>query len=216
MDGLLLDTEPLYRAAWQKACAHFGYELTFDLYKRLAGRNRSDAVRMLVDRFGEKFPIEPFRVLVHEYEEVEFSKGPIPKRPGVDVLLSLLEAQNIPRAVATSSEMARAKEWLAGAGVLDMFAVLATGDQVPRGKPAPDIFLLAASRLGAASGDCLVLEDAEPGVRAARAAGMRVYLVPDLIPPTPEGVKLAEKLFDSLSDVARDLEYEFASTDSAT
>src|SRR5690349_16944709 len=126
MDGLLLDTEPLYQAAWQRACAHFGYELTFDLYKQLAGRNHSDAERMIVNKFGAAFPIESFSGLVREYEEIEFSKEPIPTRPGVHELLSLLEARDIPRAVATSSEMTRAQKWLAAAGLLDKFVALAT------------------------------------------------------------------------------------------
>jgi HAD superfamily hydrolase (TIGR01509 family) len=210
MDGLLLDTEPLYRAAWETACAEFGYTLTHELYARLAGRNREDAERMLAAEFAPQFPMEPFKAAVRVREQAEFSKGPIPIKPGVDKLLEVLQERRIPRAVATSSEESRATKSLATAGILSQFDALATGDQVARGKPAPDIFLLAAKRLGVPSADCLVLEDAEPGVRAARVAGMAVYLVPDVIPPSPEGANLATRIFRSLHDVALDLEREFA------
>jgi len=215
MDGLLLDTEPLYRAAWERACGQFGYILTHELYARLAGRNRQDAERMLGAEFGPQFPMERFKAAVRILEEAEFSKGPIPIKPGVDELLTVLEARLVPRAVATSSEQVRAEKWLLSAGILARFGALATGDQVAHGKPAPDIFLLAAKRLGVASEDCLVLEDAEPGVRAARAAGMTVYLVPDMIPSSPEGRKLAAKIFRSLIEVARDLENELPRAETA-
>jgi HAD superfamily hydrolase (TIGR01509 family) len=210
MDGLLLDTEPLYRAAWQKASAKFGRELTDAIYTRLAGRNRADAERMLAAEFGEEFPIEIFKVEARKREEAEFSERPIPTKPGVNELLTLLETRDIPRAVATSSERERAVRWLAGAGLLDRFGAVATGDEVVHGKPAPDIYLLAAKRLGVASAYCLVLEDAEPGIRAARAAGMTVYHVPDMIPPTPESARLANGRFESLSAITRDLENKLA------
>jgi HAD superfamily hydrolase (TIGR01509 family) len=210
MDGLLLDTEPIYRVAWQKASAHFGRELTDAMYARLAGRNRVDAERMLAAEFGEDFPIEVFKVEAKRREESEFSAHPIPTKPGVEELLSLLESRNIPRAVATSSERERAVRWLAGAGLLGRFGAVATGDEVAHGKPAPDIYLLAAKRLGVGSEDCLVLEDAEPGIRAARAAGMSVYHVPDMIPPSAESARLANGRFDSLSAVAHDLESKLA------
>jgi HAD superfamily hydrolase (TIGR01509 family) len=215
MDGLLLDTEPLYRAAWERASAEFGYRLTHELYSRLAGRNRADAERMLAAEFGPQFPMEQFKTIVRTHEEEEFSKGPIPTKPGVNELLGVLDARQIPRAVATSSEKARAEKWLSGAGILTRFGALATGDQVARGKPAPDIFLLAAKRLAVQSSDCLVLEDAEPGVRAARAARMSVYVVPDVIPPSREGAKLATKIFRSLCEVAEDLERELPLAETA-
>ena len=85
-----------------------------------------------------------------------------------------------PRAVATSTRRERARAKLARRGLLARFAALVGGDEVARGKPAPDIFLLAAARLGVAPADCVVLEDSEPGVRGALAAGMMPIMVPDL------------------------------------
>ena len=80
------------------------------------------------------------------------------------------------------------------------------GDEVTHGKPAPDIFLLAAHRLGVPAAGCLVLEDSEPGAQAARTAGMTPILVPDLKPPSPEGAALAYRVLPSLHDVKELLE----------
>jgi HAD superfamily hydrolase (TIGR01509 family) len=209
MDGLLLDTEPLYRAAWQRALRRFGYELTDEKYAHLAGRNREDAERMLKDDFGWDVPLEEFRPLCEQYEAEEFSK-PIPKRPGVDELLALLEERDIPKAVATSTERTRAVRHLTEAGLISRFCAVAAGNEVAHGKPAPDLFLLAAKRIGADAAGCLVLEDAEPGIHAARAAGMGAFLVPDLIAPSDEVRRLADGVFASLSDVAARLRLELA------
>jgi HAD superfamily hydrolase (TIGR01509 family) len=207
MDGLLLDTEPLYRAAWQRALRKFGYELSDKQYARLAGRNREDGERMLKEEFGWNVPLDRFRPLCEEYEAEEFSR-PIPKRPGVDELLALLEERGIPKAVATSTECARAVKHLTEAGLIGRFCAVAAGNEVAYGKPAPDLFLLAAKRIGRDAAGCLVLEDAEPGIRAARAAGMRGFLVPDLIAPSDEVRKLADGVFGSLCDVAARLKEE--------
>ena len=94
--------------------------------------------------------------------------------------------------------------WLAG--IVDRFQVLVTRDLVQAGKPAPDIFLKAADLLGLAPGDCLVFEDSPTGVRAARAAGMRVVLVPDLIEPTLEVRAQCQAVYPSLNEAAAALE----------
>ncbi|HKV49392.1 MAG TPA: HAD family phosphatase [Candidatus Acidoferrales bacterium] len=206
MDGLMLDTEPLYRSAWQRAAKEFGYELSDALYARLAGRNTGDAERMLVEEFGRDFPLRQFRIACKRFDADEFSKGPIPKKTGLDKLLALLDHRHIPRAVATSTERSRALRSLSNAELLNGFTAVAAGDEVKNGKPAPDLFELAARRLGVASSNCLVLEDLEPGVRAARSAGMLVYLVPDLHAPTVKVQELASGVFDSLTAVARHLE----------
>jgi HAD superfamily hydrolase (TIGR01509 family) len=211
MDGLLLDTEPLYRTAWQQASEACGRVLSDRAYARLLGRNRADAERMLAEEFGEGFAMEHFRTVCEQFEADEFAKGPVPKKDGVDELITLLESRHIPKAVATSTDRARALPNLAASGLLERFDAVATGDEVANGKPAPDLFLLAAQRLGVVNSGCLVIEDAEPGVRAARSAGMSVYIVPDMITPSPEASKLANAIFHSLHEVARHLELEWKS-----
>jgi HAD superfamily hydrolase (TIGR01509 family) len=205
LDGLMLDTEPLYRIAWKRASAECGFELTDEIYKSLVGRGRKDAERTLAETFGSEFPPEKFRALAARYEEQEFAGPPMPKKPGLDELLAFLELKHVPLAVATSTERRLTRPRLARAGLLSRFDAIATGDEVSRGKPFPDLFLLAAKRLGAEPSSCLVLEDSEAGVFAARAAGMQVFQVPDLVEPSAEVRRAATSVFRSLFDVLETL-----------
>ena len=129
---------------------------------------------------------------------------------GLDELLALLDSRGLPKAVATSTERRLAAAQLGGLGLLERFNVIATGDEVRNGKPAPDLFLLAAHRLGMKPSQCLVLEDSEAGVVAAHRAGMQVYVVPDLKPPSRAVEELTQGRFESLIAVERRLRRLFA------
>ncbi len=205
MDGLMLDTEPLYRIVWKQAAADCGYNLTDEIYRGLVGRGRKVAEQILAQTFGPEFPMEQFHTLSREHELKMFTSGPIEKKPGLDELLSYVESRSLPKAVATSTERQIALPLLARMGLLQRFDVVATGDEVPNGKPQPDLFLLAAQRFAIEPSRCLVLEDSEAGVMAAARAGMPVYLVPDLVKPSPEVERLASGVFNSLSDVTTNL-----------
>jgi HAD superfamily hydrolase (TIGR01509 family) len=206
MDGLMLDTEPLYRTVWKRAAAECGYLVTDEIYRGLVGRGRKVAEQILLQTFGPVFPMEKFRQLSRADEVHAFAFEPVAKKPGLDELLSFVESRNLPKAVATSTERAIALPLLERMGLRDRFVAVATGDEVVRGKPFPDLFLLAAARLGVAPSSCLALEDSEAGVASAAKAGMQVYLVPDLVKPSPEVERLAGGIFDSLADVAKYLE----------
>ncbi len=212
MDGLMLDTEPLYRIVWKRAAAECGYILTDDAYRGLVGRGRTTAEQVLSQMAGPDFPLDRFRDLSRDAEVHAFTVEPVSKKPGLDELLSLVESRNLPKAVATSTERAIALPLLARMGLLDRFAAVATGDEVTRGKPHPDLFLLAAQRLETSPSLCLVLEDSEAGATAAVSAGMRVYLVPDLVEPSPDVKRSVQGVFGSLTDVARNLEIASTTT----
>ena len=122
-------------------------------------------------------------------------------RPGVFELLDFLKAQGIPCAVATSTIRQDALPLLEGTGIFPYLKDAVYGDMVPCGKPAPDIFLLGARRLGAGPGRCLVLEDSPNGIRAAHRAGMIPVMIPDLVLPDKEIRALARAVLDSLSEV---------------
>jgi HAD superfamily hydrolase (TIGR01509 family) len=215
MDGLMLDTEPIYRIVWKRAVAECGYILTDDAYRGLVGRGRKTAEQVLSQMAGPDFPLETFRNLSRDAEVHAFSVEPVSKKPGLDKLLSLVESRNLPKAVATSTERAIAVPLLARMGPLDRFAAVATGDEVARGKPHPDLFLLAAQRLETSPSLCLVLEDSEAGATAAVSAGMRMYLVPDLVEPSADVKRSVQGIFGSLTDVARNFELASASKKSA-
>ena len=202
MDGLLIDTEVLARVTWRMAASDCGFELDDALFEQLVGRTRRDSGVILTDRFGDGFSLETFRARCSSHWEVVVAERGIALKPGALELLAVLDARRLPRAVATSTGRDGAERSLALAGVLDRFPVLVTGDLVERGKPAPDIFLLAAERLGVAPDACLVLEDSISGIRAADAAGMTPVMIPDLVAPSAEIERLAYRVLPSLHAVA--------------
>ncbi|HEV7570253.1 MAG TPA: HAD family phosphatase [Thermoanaerobaculia bacterium] len=197
MDGLLLDSEPLYRVTWKAAGLSLGFPIDDVLYKRFVGRGNAEAEQILREYFGEVFPLDEFHTLWRR----DFANrlGTIARKPGAIELLAALEKRGIPKALATSSPRVLALRCLGD--LASRFAALAFGDEVSHSKPAPDLFLLASQRLGIKPAECLVLEDSEAGVRAARAAGMDVIMVPDLVPPSPEVASMATRVCKTLHEV---------------
>ena len=201
MDGLMLDTEPLYKTAWQQASAELGYELDDVTYSILSGRPTEDCEAELVARFGPAFPMSRFRDRwAGLWSDLARDRG-IPHKPGLLPFLAFLEAHRLPAAIATSSDADYAEFSLRKAGLAGRVPVVVTGDQVQRGKPAPDIFIEAARRLGHDPSACLALEDSDAGVLAACAAGMVTVCVPDLKPPSDAAARAAFQVLGSLDDV---------------
>ncbi len=199
MDGLMIDSEVIYRDAWFRAMGDFKRDMPEEVFRRFLGRNNQDSRMLLAEIYGAEFDVNGFlhacRSLAHEHIE----RHGIPHKPGLEALLALLDGRGLSKAVATSTR----REWaLRSLGPLAArFEVLTTGDEVACGKPAPDIFLLCADRLQAAPRDCLVLEDSEAGIRAAHAAGMTAIMIPDLVEPSEEIRALAWRVCRSLEEV---------------
>lgn len=196
----MLDTEPLYKVAWQGACAELGYALDDPSYAKLVGRPTEDCERELVRQFGAAFPIDRFRTRWPERWHAEVAAHGIQQKPGLREFLTFLDEQGLPIAVATSSEADYAAFSLRHAGLQGRFKIVVTGDQVPRGKPAPDIYLEAARRLEVAPAACVALEDSEAGTLAASRAGMRVLLIPDWTRPSAPVVRAAFRVCASLNE----------------
>ena len=201
MDGLLLDSEPLYRIAWRKAASHYGFEIDDQLYGRLIGHTDVEGELMLAQLVGIRYPREEFSRLRAESEEELFSSQIVPLKAGAIELLSCLKAAGISGCVATSTIRRKAVPLLERTGLLSRFEAVVCGDEVAKGKPAPDIFLESARRLNVEAGNCLVLEDSEAGVTAAHLAGIASIMVPDLKQPSPEIASLAAAVAKSLFDV---------------
>jgi len=199
MDGLLLDSEPLYRATWQTAAAELGCPIDDEFYARFVGRGNDESERLLQERFGDALPLDEFRLRWRRDWDERLARAPLARKPGAIELLDFLDAAAIPKALATSSPRSIALRCLGD--LASRFAALAFSDEVEHSKPSPDLFLLTAQRLGIPPAECLVLEDSEAGVRAARAAGMEVIMVPDLIEPSEEIAKMALRVCTSLCDV---------------
>jgi len=124
--------------------------------------------------------------------------------PGAQELITVLKASGLRLAVASSSRRSEVRRRLTHAGVIDQFEAFACGDEVVNGKPAPDLFLLAAERMGAAPGQCLVFEDSEAGAMGALGAGMGVVMVPDLQAPSTELRMLALDVLSALTAIDED------------
>jgi HAD superfamily hydrolase (TIGR01509 family) len=186
MDGLMLDTERLALRCWTIAIERLGLEFDTALMPAMIGRNSRDSRALVLERHGHDFPIDRLMQASQETYDAMVERDGVALKPGLVGLLDWLEAKRIPRVVATSTRRARAEAKLAQANLLVRFAALVGGDEVERGKPAPDIFLLAATRVGVTPAECLVLEDSEPGVKGALAAGMIPIMVPDVLAPSTE------------------------------
>ncbi len=199
MDGLLLDTEPIYRMAWQKAASDLGYTISDDFYLNLIGRNNNDAEAILAETFRDDFSLPEFRTTWVRYWHDYVQKNGIPQKPGASELVNLLEKHGIPRALATSADR---KEAIMSLGELkNSFNTIITGDQIKKSKPSPDIFITAARRLQIPPERCLVLEDSEVGIKAAHSAGMTSIMVPDLKQPSKEVDSMVYCICSSLYEV---------------
>jgi HAD superfamily hydrolase (TIGR01509 family) len=202
MDGLLVDTESLFRDVMMEASRRRGLDLPLAVFLRMVGLRRDASRAVALDHFGSDFDYEPWIADAWALAHARIEAG-VAVKAGALELLDFLEAAGIPRAVATSSSHATVARQLAPSGLLPRFqAVVAAGDYA-RGKPSPDPFLVAAERLGASPAACLALEDSHNGVRAAQAAGMMTIMVPDLLQATAEMRGLCVAVADTLHDVRR-------------
>jgi HAD superfamily hydrolase (TIGR01509 family) len=185
MDGLLLDTESVYRAAMVESAVAMGYDFPDEFCQSMVGTAEAEIHQILQQRFGADFPIAGlFKAC--EREMVRRLEAGVPVKTGAAELIGELATRQLPMAVATSTVRRIAEHHLKRAGLLDHFAAVCTREDVTRGKPYPDLFLAAADRLGVPAERCIVLEDSYPGVRAAHASGAMAIMVPDMLPATDE------------------------------
>lgn len=199
MDGLMIDSERVSLACWGQAADEFGLGLDEAVFLRMVGLGDRDSHALLRAQGIEDSVIDAVAARCHDLYEALTQTG-LPLRPGILELLELLKAHAIPRAVATTTRQPRAGRKLAAAGLLPYFDAVITSGDVARPKPAPDIYLLAAQRLGQAPERCLALEDSPAGTRAALAAGMTVIQVPDLVHPDEDLRALGHRIVGSLVD----------------
>ena len=198
MDGLLLDTEPLAVRAWTDAAAALGVDFDGALALAMVGRNWGDCVAMVRARYDARYPVDALLERWHTTYDAIVTRDGLRVKPGAVELIAWLERKAIPRAVATSTRRERARAKLVSAALLPRFFDVVGGDEVARGKPEPDIYVEAARRLGVVAAECVALEDSEPGVRAALAAGMTPIMVPDLHAPPGDLIALDLLVLPSL------------------
>ena len=177
MDGLMVDSEPMHYESVNRVLSRYGVELSSIENARYVGVPDVEAFADLVVRY--RLPVSSVTLVAEKRATyLGLIAGRIVAQPGLYRLLDRLEADGYALAVASSSPIVEIELILGRLEVKERFRGYFSAEQVARGKPAPDLFLHAASQVGAQPACCLVLEDAPSGVRAAQSAGMTCFAVP--------------------------------------
>lgn len=199
MDGLLFDSEAVYRDAILAAVEELGHSFTVADFLKLVGRPWAINRLAMQAHIGPNHDVDVFRAAWLRHYHLR--KAALALKAGVVELLDRLDELRIPRAICTSSSRDDVQHNLGLYALTGRFdAIVAAGDYA-RGKPAPDPFLRAAEVLGVKPEECLALEDSYNGVRAAAAAGMHTIMVPDLLPATDEIRPLCRLVAEDLHSV---------------
>jgi len=208
VDGTLLNTETIYMRAWKKAGAQFGYDIPWEALLQTRALNRNLAEQVYRRCCGEAFRMDeiyPERVRIAE-EEIARMPAEQLVMPGARAALVWLKERGYPLAVASSTNVTATREHLTHAGLLEFFDAVVGGDMVERGKPNPDIFLLAARLLDGRPEECLVVGDSPADVDAAFGAGMQMVLIPDQVAANPHTRARSWKVLDSIAQLPETVE----------
>jgi HAD superfamily hydrolase (TIGR01509 family) len=176
MDGVLFDTERVYRAATVSALEALGLEASASLLDDMVGQTDERCDHLLLALFGPAFPTLAFQARYTHHKQVLLAGGP-PLCPFAHEFLQRARARSLPVALVTNAPCGVARRYLAAAALDRAFTHVITADDVDAGKPAPDPYACAARRLGQPPARCVAIEDSEPGASSAAAAGMPVILV---------------------------------------
>jgi HAD superfamily hydrolase (TIGR01509 family) len=201
MDGLMLDTERIAMITCKRAAEDFGYVIADEIYVQVIGRTVEDTCQIFCGALGADFPFYDIRKRRLDYTEEYIHRYGLPRKPGLIEVLELLQSCSVRKAVATSTGREEACARLRATDLCHGFDAIVGGDEVVHGKPAPDLFLLAAERLKITPTECIVPEDSEAGIHAARAAGTTPILVPNLKQPSDAVKALAYRIYPSLHEV---------------
>lgn len=177
-DGTLVDSMPVHYEMWLESLRRHEapFEFTEEVFYSMAGIREQDTVMLLNERHGTA--VDPEGVAEVKFRLFQERLSEVPEIRPVAEVARKAHGMGIPIAVASGSEEETVRGVLGANDLERLFEVIITPKLVRRGKPAPDMFLLAAERLGLEPGDCVVFEDGESGMQAARAAGMRAVFVP--------------------------------------
>ena len=201
MDGVVIDSERLYTRFWAEAANVLGFPMTRDQALQLRSLGRGPGQAKLESFFGPEVSYDAIRAKRIELMEAFIEQHGVEEKPGIRELLDYLKAEGIPCAITSSSSVPLIRRHLGSLGLLEGFSALCSGRDVPRGKPAPDIYLHGAQVLGLAPEECLAIEDSPAGIEAAWRAGCRAVIVPDQDQPEKAVLSRCFAKADSLYDV---------------
>lgn len=204
MDGLLTDTERCYVASWKETAAHFGQDWVPGFEKAVAGTS-GETMRAAIHAHFPAVDARAFQdwCVARAYELGWEELRPM---PGAEAIVRYLRGRDVKTAVASSSPLEVIHRYLSRLGWEDLFDSVTSGHEVSRGKPFPDVFLLAAERIGVPPERCWVFEDGVSGSRAGIAAGCATVMIPDLFEPTEDLRAGCAGIWHSLSDAQAAIE----------
>ncbi|WP_405910061.1 HAD family phosphatase [Streptomyces sp. NBC_00828] len=178
LDGTLVDSEPNYFEAGRRTLAEYGVtDFTWSDHESYVGISTQETLALWKERYGLAAPLDTLLADTNR-RYLELARASTRVYPEMRKFVELLAGDGVRMAVASGSSPEAIEAILTGTGLAAHLPTVVSSDEVAHGKPAPDVFLEAARRLGAAAADCVVLEDAAPGAAAAHAAGMRCIAIP--------------------------------------
>ncbi|MFD9325282.1 HAD family hydrolase [Streptomyces sp. NPDC060065] len=178
LDGTLVDSEPNYFEAGRRTLAEYGVtDFTWSDHESYVGISTQETLALWQERYGLMATLDTLLTDTNR-RYLELARASTRVYPEMRKFVELLAGDGVPMAVASGSSPEAIEAILTGTGLAAHLPTVVSSDEVAHGKPAPDVFLEAARRLGAAAADCVVLEDAAPGAAAAHAAGMRCIAIP--------------------------------------
>ncbi len=201
MDGVILDTEKLYVRFWREAASFYGFPMTLEHALGIRSLSGKLAEEKLQGWFGKEFDYNAVRQKRIELMDEFVNQNGVEPKPGAKALLSYIKDNGYALALATATPVDRAGRYLKSVELYSFFDQIVSAREVKRGKPAPDIYLCAAKRLGLDPKECIALEDSQNGIRSAFAAGCKTIMVPDLDQPTEEIMPLLFGVANGLEDV---------------
>lgn len=201
MDGVVIDTETLFARFWVEAAHALGYPMTREQALQLRSLNTLTGQPKMESFFGPGVSYDEIRSKRIELMDAWIELHGVEEKPGIRELLELLKEKGIPCAITSSSSVPVIRKHLGNLGLLGYFTAICSGRDLPRGKPAPDIYLHGAECIGVAPENCLAIEDSPAGIESAWRAGCMAVIVPDQDQPDEEVLSRSFARADSLFDV---------------
>ena len=201
LDGVVIDTETLFARFWMEAAHALGYPMTREQALQLRSLNSLTGQPKMEAFFGPGVSYDRIRDKRVELMDAWIEVHGVEEKPGIRELLRCLKEKNIPCAITSSSPLPVIRKHLTNLGLIDGFTALCSGRELPRGKPAPDIYLHGAAVLGLKPENCLAIEDSPAGIESAWRAGCMAVIVPDQDQPDELTLSRSFARADSLLDV---------------
>lgn len=201
MDGLMFDSEAVAARAFLEVGKKRGYDVDMPMYITLVGLDARSTCEKYREYFGEDVDAEAlYEEVGNRISEIVEDEG-VPVKPGLLSLLDQIDEMGVKKVVASGSDRERILGFLEQVGIKDRFDNIISSEQVSRGKPDPEVFLVSCEKMNVKPENALVLEDSCFGIEAASCAGIPVIAVPDMIPIPEELKKKCVAVKDSLKDV---------------